>query len=157
MATLKQIREISIELNTYDGSFTPVGGYPKLYEVWNFDARWRADWLGGSANTRALSGFDRVGVGGFRLDVIITFRNMRLSQAQALRGLLNDVFAVPAFPRIIRISPDADISKGVYCNIRSAAYGIRRELTIGRQAVNMQFAGVFRESTIPDAFEIGTS
>jgi len=160
MATSKQVKQIAIQLGTYDGTtFTADAGYTPevLYDVWNFDGRWRTDWLGGSANKRSLSGFDRVGVGGFRLDLRISFRHMLPSQAPPLRNLLNDIFETPAFPKILKISPDTTIANGVLCNIRSSAFGIRREFTIGRQAVNFQFSGLLRETEIPDTFEIGTS
>lgn len=155
MATQKQIRQIAIRLYEPDGE-TPVGDSVN-YDVWNFDGRWRTDWLGGSANTRALSGFDRVGAGGFRLDLRITFRNMPIGNdyAPKLRGLLNSIFAVPAFPKLIMISPDDNIANGVLCNIRGSAYGIARELTVGRQAVNFQFTGVYRVNEIPATYEIG--
>ena len=159
MPTKKQVKQIAIQLfsseRDNDGDFIAVQSEPTLYDVWNFDGRWRTDWLGGNANTRSLSGFDRVGVGGYRLDARITFRNMTGKQATSLRLLLNGIFEEPAFPRIIKISPDGDISKGVYCNIRSGAYGIRRELTVGRQAVNAQFSGVFRLNEIPSSYIIG--
>jgi len=158
MGTTKQVKQIAIQLYSSqrdsEGNFVAVNT-ASLYDVWNYDGRWRTDWLGGNANTRSLSGFDRVGVGGYRLDARITFRNMATTQATALRSLFNDIFEVPEFPRVIRISPDEDISNGVFCNIRSGAYGIRRELTIGRQAVNAQFSGVFRLNEIPDSFVIG--
>jgi hypothetical protein len=154
MSTLKQVRQIAIQLGTYDTSFVPVDSV-RIYDVWNFDGRWRTDWLGGNANTRSLSGFDRVGVGGYRLDLRITFRHMNTTQATVLRNLLNNIFVVPEFPRIIRISPDTDINKGTLCNIRSSAYGIRRELTVGRQAVNIQFSGLLRLKEIPDSYRIG--
>ena len=159
MSTQKQVKQIAIQLGSYDGSFSPTAKYTDavLYDVWNFDARWRTDWLGGNANTRSLSGFDRVGVGGYRLDCRITFRNMTNAQANNLRDLFNDIFEEPAFPRIIKISPDADILNGVMCNIRSGAYGIRRELTVGRQAVNAQFSGVFRVNEVPSSFVIGAN
>jgi|AntDeeMinimDraft_5_1070356.scaffolds.fasta_scaffold00325_33 hypothetical protein len=157
--TSKQVKQIAIQLGTYEsGSFTATVDYDPaiLYDVWNFDGRWRTDWLGGNANTRSLTGFDRVGVGGYRLDLRVTFRHMTPSQATKMRNLLNDLFEVPAFPRIIKISADDTIANGVLCNIRSAAFGIRREMTIGRQAVNMQFSGLLRVDTIPDSYEIAS-
>ena len=157
MTTQKQVKQIAIQLGTYNTSFTPLSSYlsPKIYDVWNFDGRWRTDWQGGSANTRSLTGFDRVGVGGYRLDLRITFRNMKSAQAVLLRNLLNDIFFVPEFPRILKISPDTDINNGDLCNLRSSAYGIRRELTVGRQAVNFQFSGLLRLKTIPETYTIG--
>jgi len=158
--TSKQVKQIAIQLGTYNAAsetpFTTVVD-TILYDVWNFDGRWRTDWLGGNANTRSLSGFDRVGAGGFRLDLRITFQNTTPTQGGKLRTLLNNIFTVPEFPRIIKVSPDAAIGNGEFCNIRSAAFGIRRELTIGRQAVNMQLTGLLREDTIPDTFVIGSS
>ena len=155
MATDKQVQKIAIQLYQSDGVTT--SGDVVSYDVWNFDGRWRTDWLAGSANTRSLAGFDRVGVGGFRLDLRITFRNMPIGNefAPKLRTLLNNVFAEPAFPKLLMISPDNDIANGHLCNIRSSAYGIRRELTVGRQAVNFQFTGVNRVSSIPETYVIG--
>jgi hypothetical protein len=155
MSTSKQVRQIAIQTGEYNGTSFVPGTTAKLYDVWNFDGRWRTDWQGGSANTRSLSGFDRVGVGGFRLDLRITFRNMLPSQASPLRLLLNDIFLIPEFPKILKISPDENINNGTLCNIRSSAYGIRRELTVGRQAVNFQFSGLLRLNKIPDTYEIG--
>lgn len=159
MTTTKQVKKIALQLGTYDGTFTPTAKYttPAIYDVWNFDGRWRTDWLGGNANTRSLTGFDRVGVGGYRLDLRISFRHVLPSQAHALRELMNDMFEVPAFPRILNISPDDDIANGVLCNIRSSAFGIRREMTIGRQAVNFQFSGLLRLTQIPEAYQIGSA
>lgn len=156
MSTQRQVKQIAIELSAYSGSFSVVTGYPKIYDIWNIDMRFRADWLAGSATTRALSGFDRSNPGGYRADVIVTFRNMAPGQGDALRDLMNDIFEMPAHPRAIRISPDTTISNGVYCNLRSSAFGIRRELTVGRQAINMQFVGIFRLAEIPSSFVIGT-
>lgn len=158
MPTSKQVKQIAIQLFSSEkdesGNFIPVESEAKLYNVWNFDGRFRTDWLGGSANTRSLSGFDRVGVGGYRLDLRITFRNMTPSQAEELYALLNAVFEIPAFPRILKISADGNIDNGVFCNIRSGAYGIARELTVGRQAVNVLFSGVYRLKEIPNSYII---
>lgn len=161
MATSKQVKQIAIQLyssqRNNDGGFTAFDSQPTLYDVWNMSATWRTDWRGGSANTRSLSGYDRVGVGGYRLDMIVTFKNMTTTQANKLRSLFNDIFISTAFPKILAISPDGNISNAVMCNIRSSAFGIRREMTIGRQAVNAQFSGVYRVNEIPDSFVIGTS
>lgn len=161
MATSKQVKQISIQLFSPErdslGNFLASDANPTLYDVWNFDARWRTDWLGGSANTRSLSGFDRVGVGGFRLDLRITFRNTTNTQAQKLRNLLNGIFVDPAFPKIIGISPNEVAANATMCNIRSSAFGIRREMTVGRQAINAQFSGVFRVNEVPDTYVIGSS
>lgn len=163
MSTQKQVKQIAIKLLSSKrdqfGNFRELEPVfpPTLFDVWNYDARWRTDWLGGNANTRSLSGFDRVGVGGYRLDCRITFRNMTNAQAEKLRALFTDIFEEPEFPRVIRISPDEDIANGVMCNIRSGAYGIRRELTVGRQAVNAQFSGVFRINEVPSSFVIGAN
>lgn len=159
MTTSKQVKKLAIQVFSSEkdafGNFIPAEAEPELYEVWNYDGRWRTDWMGGSANTRSLSGFDRVGVGGYRLDARITFRNMTPSQGAKLRLLFNKIFQVQAFPKILKISLDENIDNGVLCNIRSGAYGIRRELTIGRQAVNAQFSGVYRVSEIPESYVIG--
>ncbi len=145
-----QSKKIAIQLGTFNGlSFTPISEYetPKVYDVWNMTSDWNVEWLKASARQRALEGRDRPGVGGFRYEARITFRTMLPAQAKAIRDLLNDIFEDPLFPHIVKISEDEDISNGVLCNLRSSAYGIRRELTVGRQAVNMEFAGSIRNYT----------
>lgn len=159
MATLRQVKQVAIGLYEYDGSFTQV--YPtlpaglELYDIYNLDARWRADWLGGSASKRALSGFDRMNFGGYRLDCVISLRNMTPTQASKIMGLINNIFQSGGEPRKIGISPSDDVNDIIYCNLRNSAYGLRRELTVGRQVLNMQLTGVFRVTTIPDAWRIG--
>ena len=153
----KQTKQIAIQLGTFNGgNFTPIAKYgtAKVYDVWNMTSDWNIEWLKASARQRALEGRDRPGVGGFRYEARVTFRTMQQVQAKAIRDLLNDVFEDALFPRIVRISVDGDISKGVLCNLRNSAYGIRRDLTIGRQAVNMEFVGIKRENTIPDTHYI---
>ena len=148
-----QSKKIAIQLGTFNGlSFTPISEYetPKVYDVWNMTSDWNVEWLKASARQRALEGRDRPGVGGFRYEARITFRTMLPAQAKAIRDLLNDIFEDPLFPHIVKISEDEDISNGVLCNLRSSAYGIRRELTVGRQAVNMEFANLFRLNMVTD-------
>ena len=151
---MQQAKQIAIQLGTYDGiTFTPTAEYatPKLYDVWNMTSDWNVEWLKASARQRALEGRDRAGVGGFRYEARVTFRTMLPAQAKAIRDLLNDIFEDPMFPRVVKISEDEDISNGEICNFRGGAYGIRRELTIGRQAVNMEFANLFRLNRVTDA------
>ena len=150
---MTQSKKIAIQLGTYDGTtFTPDAEYetPKVYDVWNMTSDWNVEWLKASARQRALEGRDRAGVGGFRYEARVTFRTMLPAQAKAIRDLLNDIFEDPMFPRVVKISEDEDISNGEICNFRGGAYGIRRELTIGRQAVNMEFANLFRLNRVTD-------
>ena len=151
---MPQAKQIAIQLGTYDGiTFTPTSEYatPKLYDVWNMTSDWNVEWLKASARQRALEGRDRAGVGGFRYEARVTFRTMLPAQAKAIRDLLNDIFEDPMFPRVVKISEDDNIDNGEICNFRGGAYGIRRELTIGRQAVNMEFSNLFRLNRVTDA------
>lgn len=143
-------------LFTFDGeSYTTIGSpWPRDFNVWNIDQRARVDWLGGSASTRSLRGIDRANPGGYRADIRISLRNSTPDTAQNIRDLLNGIFDNENEPKIIgvKIVETADF---VYCNLRSSAYGIRRDLTIGRQAINLQLIGVERKAEIPDLYQIG--
>ena len=154
MPTDRQVQQIAIQTGTYSGGdFTPSGD-AVLYEIWNFDGRWRTDWRGGIGNTRSLSGFDLSGRGGYRLDLRINLRNTSPDQTSAIRALLNDIFDNPVFPKAVKISPDEDINNGTVCNIRAGSAGVRREFTINRPVISMDFSGVERRDTIPDTFQI---
>lgn len=150
----KQVKQVSIGLYTYDGSSFTETTEPTPYDIWNLDARWRTDWVGGSASTRALSGRERMNRGGYRLDAIISMRNMTAAQGEAIRTLLNTIFIVPQAPKIVGISPDDSALNRVYCNVRSGAYGFRRELTINSSVFNIQLIGVLRVYEIPEKFKV---
>ena len=154
MPTDRQVHQIAIQTGTYsDGEFTPSGD-AVLYDIWNFDGRWRTDWRGGIGNTRSLSGFDLSGRGGYRLDLRINLRNTNTEQTEAIKALLDDIFDIPVLPKAVKISPDGDIDNGTVCNIRAGSVGVRREFTINRPVISMDFSGVERRATIPDTFQI---
>lgn len=163
MSTAKQVTEIAIEVNTYDGTFTPVSvgslqflsANPTNFPIWNIDPVMRTDWQSGSSATRSLPGFDRANPGGFRASVRVSLRNTTPTQSQALRNLLNEIFVDQANPYILRVSPDTNIANGVYCNIQEGEFGFRRQLTVAQQFITLNFVGVRREGEIPDSFRIG--
>lgn len=125
-------------------------GNPKNLDIWNASILWRADWLAGSAQTRALSGFIRQNLGGFRADINISLRNTSIDQTEAIWGLLNDIHYTDAGvarsqPAYIGISPTSSITQEIMCALNSSFVGIRHDLTIGRQMLNLQLVGVFRQ------------
>ena len=150
----KQVEKIAIQVGEYSGGeFTPHGD-PVLYDIWNYDGRWRTDWRGGVGNTRTLAGRDLSGAGGFRLDLRINLRGVTEIQKWNISELIKDIFDVPAFPKAVKISPDEDIENGTVCNLRSGYYGYNREFTVDRPVVSMDFSGVERVATIPDSYQI---
>ena len=151
---MPQSKKISIQLGEISGNvFTADTEYnpPKVYDVWNMVTRVNVEWLRGTPRQRALEGRDRPGVGGLRFEARISFRTMLPSQAKAMRDLLNDIFQNPAFPKAVNLFdfefiPDvSSLGDGVPCVLRSSAYGIRRDLTMGRQVLNMELSGFLRE------------
>ena len=154
MPTDIQVKQIAIQTGGYAGGTFTADGAAILYDIWNYDGRWRTDWRGGVGNTRSLSGFDISGTGGFRLDLRVNLRNTSPDQSNALRLLFNTIFADGAFPKSLKISPDDDIANGIICNIRSGQFGILRELTVNNAVIVMDFSGAERVATIPDSFQI---
>lgn len=66
------------------------------------------------------------------------------------------IYAPPAYPTIIGLSPDGNDSNIEYFNIEGGSnFGIQRQLTIGTQSINIQLRGVERKQTIPDNVRIG--
>lgn len=66
------------------------------------------------------------------------------------------IYAPPAYPTIIGLSPDGSDNNIEYFNIEGGSnFGIQRQLTIGTQSINIQLRGVERKQTIPDNVRIG--
>jgi hypothetical protein len=65
------------------------------------------------------------------------------------------VKVTPSLPIVLGVSLDDTTANIIYYNIMGGAYGIERQMTIGRQRVSMNLEGVMDAQTIDDSFRIG--
>lgn len=55
---------------------------------------------------------------------------------------------------VIGVSTDNTNGNIIYCNLVGGSYGIARELTVGKQTINLQLRSVERFATVPSNLEI---
>jgi hypothetical protein len=65
------------------------------------------------------------------------------------------VKVTPSLPIVLGVSLDDTTANIIYYNIMGGAYGIERQMTIGRQRVSMNLEGVMDAQTIDDSFRLG--
>jgi hypothetical protein len=94
-------------------------------------------------------------------DVIITdyvgaTRTATLASARTwTNALALTVKVTPSLPIVLGVSLDDTTGNIIYYNIMGGAYGIERQMTIGRQRVSMNLEGVMDAQTIDDSFRLG--
>jgi hypothetical protein len=65
------------------------------------------------------------------------------------------VKVTPTLPIVLGVSLDDTTGNIIYYNIMGGAYGIERQMTIGKQRVSMNLEGVMDAQTIDDSFRLG--
>lgn len=94
-------------------------------------------------------------------DVVITdyvgaTRTATLASARTwTNALALTVKVTPSLPIVLGVSLDDTTGNIIYYNIMGGAYGIERQMTIGRQRVSMNLEGVMDAQTIDDSFRLG--
>jgi hypothetical protein len=94
-------------------------------------------------------------------DVVITdyvgaTRTATLASARTwTNALALTVKVTPSLPIVLGVSLDDTTGNIIYYNIMGGAYGIERQMTIGRQRVSMNLEGVMDAQNIDDSFRLG--
>jgi hypothetical protein len=94
-------------------------------------------------------------------DVVITdyvgsTRTATLASARTwTNALALTVKVTPSLPIVIGVSMDDTTGNILYYNLIGGAYGIDRQMTLGRQRVSMNLEGVMDVQNIDDSFRIG--
>jgi hypothetical protein len=94
-------------------------------------------------------------------DVIITdyvgsTRTATLASARTwTNGNALTVKVTPSLPIVLGVSMDDTTGSILYYNLIGGAYGIDRQMTLGRQRVSMNLEGVMDVQNIDDSFRIG--
>ena len=63
--------------------------------------------------------------------------------------------ARPNLPSVVGVSADGTDGNIIYCNLVGGTFGIRRELTVGLQNINMELTEIERTHLISDKYRIG--
>ena len=63
--------------------------------------------------------------------------------------------ARPNLPSVVGVSADGTDGNIIYCNLVGGTFGIRRELTVGLQNINMELTEIERTRLISDKYRIG--
>ena len=63
--------------------------------------------------------------------------------------------ARPNLPSVVGVSADGTDGNIIYCNLVGGTFGIRRELTMGLQNINMELTEIERTHLISDKYRIG--
>lgn len=84
----RQQREIRIGAYIYNGAYRLIPGSSRLYPVWNHDFNANLEFRSSAVN-KAISGFERGNVSGYRVTFTTDLRNMYREDATELRTLFN--------------------------------------------------------------------
>ena len=83
--------------------------------------------------------------------------NRRITVASTVTPLTSGVSLVarPNLPSVVGVSADGTDGNIIYCNLVGGTFGIRRELTVGLQNINMELTEIERTELISDKYRIG--
>jgi len=88
-------------------------------------------------------------------DYVGATRTATLSASRTWTNALSlTVKVTPSLPIVLGVSLDDTTGNIIYYNITGGAYGIERQMTIGKQRVSMNLEGVMDTQNIDDSFRI---
>jgi len=87
---MRQVSKIKIGAYYFNGAYFPFPNYPIDFDVWNISYKEVKEFVA-SPTKRALSGRERGGIGGFRIDITLSLDNIYGQNNTNLRNLLNKV------------------------------------------------------------------
>jgi hypothetical protein len=89
-------------------------------------------------------------------DYVGTTRTATLASARTwTNALALTVKVTPSLPIVLGVSLDDTTGNIIYYNLMGGAYGIERQMTIGKQRVSMNLEGVMDAQNIDESFRIG--
>ena len=82
--------------------------------------------------------------------------NKQITVSSEVTPLTSGVLLVarPNLPSVVGVSASSNVGDIIFCNLVGGTFGIRRELTIGLQNINMELTEIKRTELISDKYRI---
>lgn len=163
----KQTPQISIQAGVLDDDlafvpYTNNAGTIYTINAYNLTVGWKEEYLG-AQSISTLSGYNKMGVVGFRAYMNFSLRNMSANDAWDIKGLLgllgtwdsavrptDDTPPPRDVPTVYQISTNTSNTNNEVYNLDSSSFEIQRELTVNNQMISLSFSGVKIKNFVPD-------